>query len=659
MKRDSMSNDRQNAPFWSGNPDAKVFADLQQEKLANAKNKLERLLSLKGERSVENTLRLYDEILVQLDSASSQSSLMEQVHPDSSLRDVAEKLTQEISAFASDLGLNRDVFDALSAIDVAGADPVTQYYLTRTLRDFRLAGVDKDEQTRKKIKELRDELVVIGQEFSRNIREDRRAVVAHGVDELKGLPEDFIARHKPREDGTITLTTDYPDAIPVFSYAKSDDLRKRMYMEFNNRAHPANLAVLDRLISKRHDLATLLGHKNWADYITADKMVGNGTNVSEFIEKIADASLMRGQQDYAMLLKRKKRDISGATSVEAWEANFWSEIVRKLEFNFDAQSVRPYFPFKRVKEGVLEVLGELFDLEFRKLESAPVWHASVECYEVFKGEALVGRFYLDMHPRENKYNHAAEFAIRSGIRGVQIPEAALVCNFPGGDELDPGLLEHSDVVTLFHEFGHLLHHILGGQQKWIGVSGIQTEWDFVEVPSQMLEEWAWDPATLATFAQHYQTDEPIPSELVKRMRQASEFGKGLQVRTQMSYARLSLSLHNRRPQEVNTDAMTKSIYEQYRPFRYVDGTHFQCAFGHLTDYSAVYYTYMWSLVIAKDFFNQFDPNNLMASDDARRYRDLVLTPGGSKPAEQLVRDFLGRDFSFEAWKAWLERDTAE
>lgn len=300
-------------------------------------------------------------------------------------------------------------------------------------------------------------------------------------------------------------------------------------------------------------------------------------------------------------------------------------------------------------------MGKLFDVTFKKAEDVPVWHPSVECFEMTQDGKLGGRFYLDMHPRENKYNHAAEFTVRSGIEGVQIPEAALVCNFPGGIEGDPGLMEHNDVVTFFHEFGHLLHHLFGGRQKWIGVSGIQTEWDFVETPSQMLEEWAWDPATLGTFAKHYQRDEAIPAELVRRMRRASEFGKGLQVRTQMSYARLSLSCHDRHPSEVNTDVLTKTIYERYRPFRFVDDTHFQCAFGHLVDYSAVYYTYMWSLVIAKDFFAQFDSANVLATAVARKFRDTVLTPGGSEPSATIVRHFLGRDFSFDAWKAWLEK----
>ena len=203
---------------------------------------------------------------------------------------------------------------------------------------------------------------------------------------------------------------------------------------------------------------------------------------------------------------------------------------------------------------------------------------------------------------------------------------------------------------------HLVHALVSGRHEWIGISGTSTEQDFVEAPSQMLEEWTWDPATLATFAKHHQTNEPIPATLVKQMRRASEFGKALGVRTQMVYAKLSLSLYDRDPKQVDTTAMVKELMTRYRPFPFVEGTHFQTSFGHLDGYSAVYYTYMWSLVIAKDLFSQFDRANLLAAPVAYRYRDTILVPGGSKPAALLVRDFLGRPFDFKAWEDWLNRE---
>lgn len=643
------------APFWTGQHDAASFTKLQEDRLTRAKQSLDRMLAVTGKRTIENTLKPYDEMMTYLDAVANQASLIKEVHPDESVRTAAEKIAQEADAFNTEVSLNRAVYDAIAALDLAAADTETRYYVERTLRDFRLAGVDKDEATRKRIKELRDELVVIGQEFARNIRDDKRTVIANSVAELDGLPADYIARHKPGPDGKITLTIDYPDSLPIFSYAKNEDLRKRMYIAYNNRAYPQNIAVLDRMIAKRHELANLVGFTNWADYITADKMVGSGKNASMFIDRIVEASNSMAAKEYKTLLSRKQKDVPGATVVNAWENAYYSELVRKADYDFDSQSVRPYFQYDRVKQGVLDVTSKLFGVTFQRAKDVPVWHPSVEAYEMLEGGKVVGRFYLDMHPREGKYNHAAEFSTRTGIAGQQIPEATLVCNFPGGDPNDSGLMEHDDVQTFFHEFGHLIHDLFAGRHKWVGVGGTRTEQDFIEAPSQMLEEWTWDPGTLRLFAKHYQTNEPIPVELVKQMRRASEFGKGLGVRTQMVYAKLSLSIYDRPPADVNTDTFVKTLMEKYRPFPFVAGTHFQTSFGHLDGYSAIYYTYMWSLVIAKDMFSQFDKSNLESPVVAKRYRENVLAPGGSQPANKLVESFLNRPFNFNAWQAWLEQ----
>jgi thimet oligopeptidase len=641
------------APFWAGRPDAAAFVKEMDERLAKAQKSLDQMLVIKGKRTVENTLKPYDEILIQVDGAAYQTDLIQNVHPDAALRTAAEKENQKVSAFATALSLNRDIYNALAALDLTGADQETRYYVEKTLRDFRLAGVDKDEATRKKITALRDELVKIGQDFSRNIREDVRTITVEDASELEGLPADYIARHKPDENGKITLTIEYPDSLPIFSYAKNEELRKRMYIEYNNRAYPKNIKTLDLLIARRHELANLLGFPDWADYVTADKMVGSAKTASDFIDKIVEASGARAQRDYQKLLKRKQQDSPGASVVNAWETNYYSEMVRKSDYDFDSQKVRPYFSYDRVKQGVLDVTGTLFGVSFRRIKDVTVWHPDVECWEMLEEGKLVGRFYLDMHPRPGKYNHAAEFGIRTGVAGRQIPEAALICNFPGGIEGDPGLMSHEDVVTFFHEFGHLIHFLVAGRHKWVGIGGISTEQDFVEAPSQMLEEWAWDPATLATFARHFETGEPIPAELVEQMKRASEFGKGLTVRRQMVYAKLSLSIYDQDPKAVDTDALIKKLTKQYQPFPFVEGTHFQTAFGHLEGYSAVYYTYMWSLVIAKDLFSKFDKAHMLAAGVAKRYRDALLAPGGSRPASKLVEDFLGRPSNFAAWQAWL------
>ena len=646
-----------NAPFWTGKPNAAQFKERQEKRLGAAKSVMDKLVAVKGKRTIDNTLVPFDEINRQLDMAGSQSGLIEEVSPDSATRATAEAVSQDISKFSTDLSLNRQVYDALSALDTTSMDAETKYYVQKTLRDFRLSGVDKDQATRDKIRKLNEELVLVSQEFGRNIREDKSTVTCMPAD-LDGLPQDFIDRHKPGTDGKITLTVEYPDYIPVSTYAKSDDLRRRMYIAYQNRAYPKNMDVLDRMRQKRHELATTVGFPDYADYIMADKMAGNAATARAFIDRVVAASGPRQEREYAQLLARKQKDVPGANVVNFWEFSYFSELVRKSDYAFDSQELRAYLPYDQVKQGVLDISAKLFGVEYRRVKDAPVWDPSVECYEMIDGGKVAGRFYLDMHPRDNKYNHAAQFDIRTGIEGRQIPEAALICNLPGGDPGDPGLCEYNDVNTFFHEFGHLLHTMFAGHHKWVGTGGIRTEHDFVEAPSQMLEEWMKSPEVLAVFAKDPKTGKVIPADLVKRMNRANDFGKGLLVRRQMVYAGTSLACYDRDPAGVSTDQIMSDLVKKYQPFPFVDGTHFQCAFGHLDGYSAVYYTYMWSLVIAKDMFSKFDKDHLLAPGAAKDYREKVLAAGGSKPAAQMVHDFLGRDFNEQAWKTWLDADEA-
>jgi thimet oligopeptidase len=290
----------------------------------------------------------------------------------------------------------------------------------------------------------------------------------------------------------------------------------------------------------------------------------------------------------------------------------------------------------------------LFGLEWTPVDrdEAGTWHDEVASYDVGLEGVRIGRIHLDLHPREGKFKHAAQFDMVKGVAGGQLAEGVLVCNFTRG------LMEHDEVVTLFHEFGHLVHHVLGGQGEWLRFSGVATEWDFVEAPSQMYEEWAWDAGVLARFARHHRSGEPIPAELVARLRGAEEYGKGMHVSVQMFYAALSLALHDRDPAGLDPMAMLVELKSERLPFPHEPGSHFLAAFGHLNGYSAIYYTYLWSLVIAKDFWGTFR-DAPMALERARDYRRAVLEPGGSRDARDLVRAFLGRDYATGAFERWL------
>ncbi len=596
----------------------------------------------------------FDEAMAALGNTANRVDLVATTHPEKEMRDAGDAAKQAIAKEATDISLDRGLYDVLAAIDPGGLDAPTQHFLSRTLLEFRRAGVDRDDATRSRVRELQEELVEIGQDFDRNIRTDTRT--AHlAPDALSGLPPDYVRAHPAGEDGKVAITTDYPDFIPFLTYSSNAAAREELWRLFRQRGYPANVEVLRRLLERRYELARLLGYPDWAEYAAEDKMIGSAQNIADFIERIAAAAHDRAERDYRQLLERKRVDQPDADAVFSWDTSYLDDKIKAEQFALDTQAMRPYFEYGRVKAGILALAGQLFGIEFRARADIPVWHPDVECHEVFADDRLIGRIFLDMHPRPGKFNHAACFGMTTGKAGRRVPECALVCNLPRPGE-EPALLQHSDVTTFFHEFGHLLHGVLGGQTRWSGTSGISTEWDFVEAPSQLLEEWVRDPATLAGFAVHYQTGEPLPAEMVTRLRAADELGKGLFVRVQMFYASLSYELYHRDPAGIDPVAIETTAQERFTPYRHVDDTYLHLGFGHLDGYSALYCTYMWSLVIAKDLFTVFAREGLQSVPTAARYRDTVLAPGGSAPAAELVRTFLGRPYDFAAYQAWLDAD---
>jgi thimet oligopeptidase len=600
----------------------------------------------------EAVLRRWDEVTLALSNVGAIAGLYSNAHPDVDVRTACEEAEIEVDKLVTELRQDRALYDVFAALDPAGLDQVAARLLEKTLEEFRRAGVDQDDATRKRLAEISERITAIDQEFSRNIRDDVRTVKAT-PEQLAGMPEDWLAAHPVDEDGLVTVTTDYPDAVPARMFVRDAEVRRQMTVAFLERGWPGNEPLLKELFDLRHEYANLVGYSDWASYDAAVKMIEKGPAIPEFIDRIAQAAQGPMERDLAVVMERYRRDVPGAEAIDTADSVYYEELVRKEQHDVDSQLVRTYFASDKVKQGLLDVTGRLFGLRYEPAEDAVVWHEDVAAYDVYPagGDAAadgdsLGRIYLDLHPREGKYKHAAQFTIANGVAGRQLPEGALLCNF------GKGLMEHDHVVTLFHEFGHLVHHVLGGHVGWTRFAGVATEWDFVEAPSQMLEEWAWDADVLRTFATDAGGD-PIPADLVAKMRAADDFGKGLQARQQMFYASVSYWFHTERPADLS--AKQVELQERYSPYRFIEGTHFFANFGHLGGYSSAYYTYMWSLVIAKDLFSAFDPDDLFAADVAARYRDSILAAGGTKDAADLVADFLGRPYTFDAYAAWLAR----
>ena len=642
-----------------GNDPATLEAWVNQ-RIDDEKSDVDKLIAVTGPRSVENTLRLYDEAINQLTLAGNNAFLLYSLADAANLRDKAQALTNKINSAATDLSLNQKVYAALAAVPLPSNDPATRHYLERTLLQYRLSGVDKDEDTRKQIRALQDKISDLTLTFGRNVADGTLKITATRA-ELDGLPDDYIARHKPAADGAYTLTTDEPDVKPVLNFAADAGLRRRVYLAYSTRAYPKNTQVLRDLLATRQQLATILGYPHFADLNTADTMIGSAANIVHLIDQVDEVSRPAAGREYSAMLAFAQQKQTGLTSLTQSDKDYWHEQYRRAKYNFDAQVVRPYFPYAAVQAGILSTAARLFHVSFKPVKDAIVWDPSVDTFDVFDAAPgnegkLLGRIYLDMHPREGKDKWFSAGPVVPGIAGRQIPEGMLICNFSGGTAGDPGLMEYNEVVTFFHEFGHLMHHILGSQGQWSGAGGFNVESDFVEAPSQMLEEMFHDTAILQSFGKHYQTGEILPASLIARMNAASAYGRASDLQWFLQFSTYALELHNQAPDGLDFDALWTADTKRFSPFTPVDGIHYYASFIHLEGYASNLYTYLLDKVIAIDFFAQFDKHNLLDGPTAMRYRRSVLEPGASKPASELVRDFLGRPQGMDAIRNWMNEE---
>ncbi len=596
------------------------------------------------------TIGRLDEIGAVIQNGYGEGAFMARVHPDAEVRAAGVAAEERISKFDVDLVARRDVYesvDAFAATAEATALAGEQHRLLEFwLRDFRRAGHELPADRRDEVQALRTRLVELTVEFSKHLDEYEDALELTR-DQLAGLPEDYISGLEPgAAPGTFKVTLDYPVYYPFMRQAVDRDLREELQFRNYTRCVDTNTPLLAEAVAVRSELAAKLGYETWAHFVMEEKMAKHPEAVRAFYADLLPGLTKKGADELAAMEALLATETPGAV-FRASDVAYLDTLQRKRDYGVDPDQVAEYFPLTQTVEGMFDLTGDVFGLDYRVVDDAPVWHPDVVLYEIVdrEGGQPIARFYADLFPREGKYGHAAAFDLVKGREtpdGYVRPVTAIVANFTKPTDERPSLLRHEEVTTLFHEFGHILHMCLT-TARMHRFSGADTEWDFVEAPSQIMEHWTWQAGVLQRFARHYETGEPIPTGLVDQLVAGRQLNVGLFTLRQAYFGTLDLALHAVPEPPADLEQVNREAFEVAMvPFQ--EGTFFPAGFGHLMGgYDANYYGYLWSKVYGDDMFSVFEVEGITSPDVGRRYRDEVLAPGGSRDGADLLRNFLERE----------------
>ena len=614
-----------------------------------------------GQRTFDNTLGALDEMGVRLDNDTSLFIFQQFVSTDGNTRDQARAADEMVSNWGTELGKREDLYKAVKAY--ADTNPTLtgeqKRLLEFTMRDYRRAGMTLPIEKRDRLKAIEIELTKLGIEFEQTIAEDQTKVPLQ-LSELKGVPADVIGRHTKIGE-MVLLGLDGPTYSLTMDYCENASTRQKVWTMYRRRGGARNVRTLEKLLKLRAEGAALLGYANTVDYEIETRMAKNSQTVAKFYNDLEPIVRKKAEleRDELLALKRKQTKNAKAT-FDPWDYGFYKNLVKEQKYSVDSEKVAEYFPMERVVEGLITVAQGAFGIELKDVTAnaaslnLPLWHADVKLYEVkdkASGEVL-GHMYTDLYPRENKYSHAACWGLRSRKvwpdGTVQKPLAALVCNFSKPTADKPSLLPHDEVETFFHEFGHGLHQMLT-ETSYARFSGTAVARDFVEAPSQMLENWIWNAEVLKTFAKHYKTGEVLPDKMLNGMKAARTFGSGIETQGQLFLGRMDQAFHTVVSGEVDTTKVAGQVYEANTIYKAVPGTFFQAAFTHLNGYEGAYYGYLWSLVYAQDLWTRIEDKGVLNPDAGMYYRKKILARGGSMDEMEMLRDYLGREPNMEAF----------
>jgi len=613
-----------------------------------------------------------DELNDRLAKAWSPVSHMNAVVNSDELRDAYNACLPKLSQYWTELGQNESLYKAYQAFsESAGFSALPQpkrKVIENSLRDFKLSGIALPPEQQARFAELQQKLSELTTRFSENVLDATNGWQKQITDEaeLAGLPDSAkgaarqLAEAKELEGWLVTL--DFPSYFAVMTYADNRELRQELYTAFVTRASEQgpgegqwdNTPVMEEILALRVELAHLLGFENYAEYSLATKMAETPDQVIGFLTDLAEKSKAVAQQDYQQLVEYAEQE-HGVSGLQAWDLSYYSEKLKQDRYSVSQEELRAYFPMPKVLQGMFEVASRLFGIEIEEQQSFDSWHQDARLFNVLREGKLIARFYLDPYAREKKRGGAwmDDCRVRRQLIDgeLQLPVAYLVCNFnaPVGD--DPALLTHNEVTTLFHEFGHGLHHMLT-QIDVADVSGINgVAWDAVELPSQFLENWCWEPEALALISGHYKTGEPLPQELLDKMLAAKNFQSGMMMVRQLEFALFDFRLHMEyQPGVTLVQQVLNQVRQQVAVVPAPEFNRFQHSFSHIFagGYAAGYYSYKWAEVLSADAFSRFEEEGIFNTDTGTSFRSTVLEQGGSREPMELFVEFRGREPSVDA-----------
>lgn len=574
---------------------------------------------------------------------------------DKVVREASTDGDKALSELDVELSMRQDVFNNLVALKEKKVEMSAEQtrWLDRMIRNGRRNGLHLSEEVQAEVKGIKKEISDLEIEFNKNLNEEN-TILEFAKEELSGLGDDFVNALDKTEDGTkLQVSLKYPHYFPCMRMANNPETRKKLNIAFYQRCMEENTKILERLVELRHKKAKVLGYETHSDFVTEIQMSKTSSTVKNFLGELAKKMKPLGENDRALMLKLKKDECAKLEvpfngKIDSWDMRYYMNLIEKENYSVDHEKIKEYFPVDVVTKGLFDLYQSLLSLKFTLLPDAEVWHPEVTMYEVHDSRTSepMGHFYLDLYPREGKFGHAACFPLQPGCLkkdGTRMkPISAMVANFPKATAGKPALFTHQDVVTFFHEFGHAMHGICAGADLSM-FSGTRVERDFVEAPSQMLENWVWEKEVLKRISSHYQDNSQLPDSMIDALIRSRNANQGVFNLRQILLGTFDLNIHVQ--EKVNTAEIFAKCAEEILEIAPPEGTNLPASFGHLGGgYDSRYYGYMWSEVFSMDMFATcFKRDGIFNPDVGMKYRNCILKPGGSLDATEMIRNFLGRE----------------